>query len=136
MPSGWIADISSSAPCAGLPAPAAASAVIAPHDFTLSLRATAWVSGEISPEAAAGACSPRRGSLGAASYSSREQFLGVSYSIEGVFLRISPQHLVRLEVLARDQQSAEARALLAAWMRQTIEGRAPAGPSAASRLFP
>lgn len=129
MPSGWIAEISDSAPCAGLPSPAVASAVIGPHDFTLSLRATAWVTGDVSPETAAAACSTRRGSLGAASYASREQFLGVSYSIEGVFLQIGPQHLVRLEVLAREQQRAGARALLAAWMKKTMEGQAPVNPA-------
>ena len=35
---------------------------------------------------AAEACSPRRGSLGEASFESRTDYLGVSYQVEGIFL--------------------------------------------------
>jgi S1-C subfamily serine protease len=121
MPAGWVVEPGGPSPCGGLPPASTVVTTFAPHDFTVALRVAAWFAGDVVPEVAASACSSRRGSLGAASYASRAQWLGVSYSLEGVFVRVGPQQVVQLEVLAPDQKSAPARALLAAWFRKAAE---------------
>jgi hypothetical protein len=44
-------------------------------------------------------------------------WLGVSYAIEGVFVRAGSQ-VVQLEVLAPNQRSTYTRALLASWAKR------------------
>ena len=99
----------------------AVTAASPPDDFAFILRAAVWSAGDIAPDAAASACSSRRGSLGGASYVSRVDWLGVSYAIEGVFTRVG-QRQVQLEVLSTDQNcAAAARALLAVWLKKATE---------------
>jgi hypothetical protein len=90
-------------------------------DFTFVLRAAVWSAGDVVPDAAASACSSRRGSLGVASYTSRAEWLGVPYVIEGTFTRAGPGQVVQLEVLSTDQKSTRARALLAVWLRKVTD---------------
>jgi S1-C subfamily serine protease len=120
VPAGWIVAPGGPLPCPGLPQPAAVTAASPPEDFAFVLRAAVWSTGDVAPDAAASACSSRRGSLGGASYVSRVDWLGVSYVIEGVFTRIGPRQ-VQLEVLSTDQKSAGARALLAVWLKKATE---------------
>jgi S1-C subfamily serine protease len=123
MPAGWVVEPGGPAPCASLPPPQATTTTFAPHDFTVALRAAAWVARDVAPENAASACASQRGSLGAASYLSRVQWLGVSYSVEGVFVQRDPQHVIQLEVLAPEQKRDSARALLAAWFERVTAQR-------------
>jgi hypothetical protein len=120
MPAGWVVEPSGPSPCAGLPQPGAVTAASPPHDSTVVLRAAVWSGGDIAADAAASACSSRRGSLGDPSYSRRATWLGVSYVIEGVFARAGSR-VVQLEVLSTDQRSAFARSLLAMWLRKATE---------------
>ena len=85
------------------------------------MRAALWPQGDIRPDSAASSCSPRRGSAANASYSSRVDFLGVSYLIEGVFASIGTSQIIQLEVVAPDRKATFARALLAAWITKTIQ---------------
>jgi hypothetical protein len=118
FPMGWVVEDGAPLPCAGLPQATAAAAVFPPNDFTVALRAAVWNSGVV-PEEAAKACSSRRGSSGSASYVSRLDWLGVSYSVEGAFIRLSPTQTAQLEVISPDPKSVFARALLAAWVTKT-----------------
>jgi len=121
VPAGWIVAPGGPSPCPGLPQPVAVTAASPPDDFAFVLRAAVWSAGDVALDAAASACSSRRGSLGGASYVSRADWLGVSYVIEGVFTRIGPRQVVQLEVLSTDSRSAAARALLAAWLKKATE---------------
>ena len=121
LPAGWTIEPWGPSPCAGLPQPGTATAGSPADDFTFVLRAAVWPAGDVVPDTAARACSPRRGSLGGASYTSRTEWLGVSYVIEGVFTRVGPTQIVQLEVLSTEPKSALASAVLAAWLRQATD---------------
>jgi len=82
----------------------------------MSLRVAIWP-GTIAPEDAAAKCSPQRGSLGQTSYTTRADWLGLSYAIEGVFVRAGGQ-VLQLEVMGPNQRSAYMRALLASWSKR------------------
>ena len=69
------------------------------------------------PEQAASQCSSQRGALGQASYSTRTEWLGVPYAIEGVFVRAGAQ-VLQLEVLGPEQRTPYTRTLLAAWAKR------------------
>ena len=120
MPLGWVVEPAAPSACPGLPAPSAVAAAIPPRDFTVALRVARWSASEVGPEKMASACASSRGSLGATSYASRTEWLGVSYIIEGVFTRIG-QQVMQLEVLSPDRHSAFARALLAEWLKKATE---------------
>jgi S1-C subfamily serine protease len=121
VPAGWMIEPSAPSPCPDLPQPGAVAAASAPHDFTVVLRAAIWSGSDVLPDAAASACSAVRGPQGASSYASRAQWLGVSYAIEGVFVRTGPRQLMQLEVVSPDRKSAFARALLAEWIKKASE---------------
>jgi S1-C subfamily serine protease len=121
IPMGWVVEPGAPSPCPGLAPPNTVAAAFPAHDFTLALRAAVWSTGDVTPDQAASACSARGGSLGGASYASRGEWLGVSYSIEGAFTRVGPRQLMQLEVLAPDQRSAFARSLLVAWIKKATE---------------
>jgi hypothetical protein len=90
------------------------------QDASIVLRAAVW-SGGVAPDAAASACSSRRGTVGQASYSTTASWLGVSYLIEGTFVQVASGQVVQLEVLATDQRSTFAKALLAIWLKRASE---------------
>jgi hypothetical protein len=115
-PAGWIVEPGAPSTCPRMPQANAAAAAYPPRDVTVALRAAVWTAPNFEPQAAAVACSARRGSSGQASYSSTAEWLGVSYAIEGSFLRTSNSQVVQLEVISPVQKSAQARALLAAWI--------------------
>ena len=118
MPAGWVVEPGAPSPCAGLPPASAMTAAYPAHDVALALRAAVWDTANVVPQEAATACSARRGPGGAASYSLRAEWLGVSYSIEGTFIRLGARQVAQLEVIAPVQKGAFARALLAAWIER------------------
>jgi hypothetical protein len=120
VPAGWTVQPGAPAPCAGLPQPAATTVASSAHDQAIQLRAAVWAGAAVAPDAAASACSPRRGSLDSASYAQSTTWLGVSYVIEGVFARVGSK-VVQLEVLAPEQRGALARGLLAAWLKKATQ---------------
>ena len=116
IPRGWSVEPSAPSTCAGLPDPAVVAAAYPPRDFSVALRTAIWNRTTLAPEAAAAACSTRRGSRGAASYAMRVEWLGVSYAIEGVFISLGAGHVAQLEAIAPVAKSAATPALLAAWI--------------------
>ena len=118
VPAGWVLEPGRPSPCRGLPEPRMVATAFPVHDATVVLRASVWP-GEAAPDAQA--CASRPGSLGAGSYSATVAWLGVSYVIEGVLMRVGPAQIAQLEVLATDQQSTFARALLAIWVKKATE---------------
>lgn len=120
VPAEWLVEGGAPAVCRGLPEPAATEAVVAPRDFTVALRVARWP-GRVDVQAAASACASRRGALGAASYSTGADSLGVRYVIEGVFVRTSTGAVAQAEVVFPESKSVFARALLAAWAARAAE---------------
>ena len=116
VPVGWIVEPGAPSTCPGLSNPGSAGTAAPPRDSTVSLRVAIWP-GKIALEDAAAKCSPQRGSLGHASYATRANWLGVSYAIEGVFVRAGGQ-VLQLEVIGPDQRSAYTRTLLEAWVKR------------------
>jgi hypothetical protein len=121
FPVGWIMEPSAPSLCPGLTPANGRGAAVSPQDFTLMLRAAVWTTSAASPEDAAAACASRRGSLGPASYVLRADWLGVSYTIEGTFVRLDGRRLLQMEVLSTDVKAAAARTLLAEWTKRAIE---------------
>jgi S1-C subfamily serine protease len=120
VPAGWTLEPGRPAPCPGLAEPRTAATAFPPQDASIALRAAIW-SGGVTPEAAALACSSRRGTVGQASYSTTASWLGTSYLIEGTFVQAASGQVMQLEVLATDQRSAFAKALLAIWLKRANE---------------
>jgi len=121
MPAGWVIEPGRPSTCPGLRQPVSTASASPLRDFTLVLRAAAWPDGSVDPASAAAACSSRRGPLGDASYSMRDNWLGVTYAVEGVFLRVGGRQVVQLEVLSTVEQSARAKDLLDAWVKKASE---------------
>jgi hypothetical protein len=119
LPIGWVVEPGAPIQCAGLPRANTVTAAYPVRDVTLALRAAVWDMAAVVPLDAASACSSRRGSAGEASYATRADWLGVSYRVEGVFIRLGPRRLVQLEVISPDQKGTSARELLAAWLKKT-----------------
>ena len=120
VPVGWIVEPGAPSSCTGLSNPGSAGIAVPVRDFTVALRVAIWP-GAVGPDEAASNCSSRRGSLGQAWYTTRTDWLGVSYTVEGVFVRTGPQQVLQLEVVSPDQKGAYARALLAAWVKKATE---------------
>jgi hypothetical protein len=120
VPAGWVLEPGRPAPCRGMPAPSMVATAFPARDASIVVRAAVWPA-DIAPDAAAQACSSRRGSLGAGSYASTAAWLGVSYAIEGTFTRTGPSQVVQLEILATEPRTAFARALLGIWLKKTTE---------------
>jgi hypothetical protein len=118
VPAGWIAAATGPAGCPALPQPSAVTSVFSPEDSTVSMRAALFAADTIVPDTAAVRCSARRGALGATSYVSRADWLGVSYVIEGAFVATPSGQVAQLEVSAPVDNVTAARALLAAWARR------------------
>jgi hypothetical protein len=120
VPAGWVLEPGRPGPCRGMPAPSMVASAFPAHDASVVVRAAVWPA-EVEPDAAARACSSRRGSLGASSYASTTAWLGMSYVIEGAFTRMGSSQVVQLEILATEPRSAFARALLGIWLKKTTE---------------
>jgi hypothetical protein len=120
VPVGWSAEPGRPSSCRGVPQPAGIIAASPVHDLTLVLRAAVWTDSDIRPSTAALACSSQRGSLEAASYALRGDWLGTTYAVEGVFVRAGAR-VIQLEILATDQRAPLARALLDAWAKKASE---------------
>ena len=120
LPTGWIVEPGGPTRCSGLPAPSTAISAYPAADFTIALRVAAWPAADVSLDKAASACGRRRGTLAGASYVSSADWLGVSYSVEGVFIQVGARAL-QLEVLSPARQAAVARGVLAAAATKAAE---------------
>ena len=118
LPAGWVVEPSAPSPCMGLPRATVVAAAYPDNDVTVALRGAVLDTTNVAPEDAAAACSSRRGSSGAASYALSADWLGVSYSIEGAFIRVGTRQLMQLEVISPNQKAPFARALLAEWLKK------------------
>jgi S1-C subfamily serine protease len=116
VPAGWHLEGGAPGPCQGLPEPRATTVVVTPRDFTVTLRLAEWPNGT-DAAAAAAACADRRAALGAASYATTADSMGVGYVVEGVFAKTRAGSLLQAEVAAPNAKAVFARALLAAWAR-------------------
>ena len=119
FPAGWVLEPSAPTSCRGLAAFNAQGAAALPQDFTILLRVGVWNASTATPEQAAAACSSRRGSLGTSSYVLRADWMGVSYTIEGVFVRAGAQRMLQMEMLSTDAKATSARALFAEWVKHS-----------------
>jgi S1-C subfamily serine protease len=117
VPAGWVIEPGAPIVCAGLPEANTTAAMYPANDVTLALRVAVWDNATAAPQDAAAACSPRRGSGASAAYTQRADWLGVSYAIEGTFVRTGARQ-IQLEVISPEQKSQAARALLDAWIKQ------------------
>ncbi len=118
LPVGWVVEPSAPSPCMGLPRATALTAAYPENDVTVALRGAVWDTATVAPEDAAAACSSRRGSSGSASYALSAEWLGVSYMIEGAFIRVGAGQMLQLEVISPNQKAPFARALLAEWLKK------------------
>ena len=118
LPAGWTIEPGAPSQCMGVPRATMTAAAYPERDVTVALRAAVWDATSIVLEDAASACSSRRGSNGATSYMLGADWLGVSYSIEGAFVRLGQRQVVQLEVIAPGQKVPFARALLAEWLKK------------------
>jgi S1-C subfamily serine protease len=125
IPAGWVIEPSAPSLCRGLPQANAVVTAFPPHDFSVAARAGVWSDTDFTPEQAAAMCSAPRASTGLASYASHADWLGVSYSIEGTFVRIGPRQIVQLEVIAPDRKSLLTHSLLAAWIKNALSPLRP-----------
>jgi hypothetical protein len=119
MPAGWVIEQGGPTRCSGLPPPTSTISTSPAGDFTIVLRASVW-SAEFALDRAAAACSSRRGTLEESSYVAAAEWLGVSYTVEGVFARVGSR-TVQLEVVAPARKNLLARALLAQSLKKTTE---------------
>ena len=117
LPAGWVVEPGTPSPCAALTPWSGVMAAYPARDLTLALRHGTWDAEAVSPQQAAASCSSRRGSLGDSSYARRTEWLGVSYAIEGVFVRVGSR-LHQMEVISPEGRAAVARALLADWIKR------------------
>jgi S1-C subfamily serine protease len=117
LPVGWIIEPGLPSPCASLTPPESGAAAYPAGDVTLAVRRATWNSQAVSTQQAAASCSSRRGSNGDSSYSRRADWLGVSYALEGMFVR-EGSRLVQLEVISPEAKAPLARALLAASIKK------------------
>jgi hypothetical protein len=123
FPRGWDQEASAPFPCPGLPPVESATAVSPPGDFRISLRAAWWGSG---PDAAsaARACSERAGRRGESSYGYSVDYLGVRYSVSGIFTEIE-RALLQLEVVAPADAAALVSELTGFWIETNLRSLHP-----------
>jgi hypothetical protein len=118
FPVGWVVEPGAPSACQGLPQTTAAAAASPTRDFTVALRVAIWADGGIVPDEVASACSARKGLFGSTSYASRGDWLGVSYTTEGVFIQAGPRQIMQLEAISPAPRNAYAHALIAAWIKK------------------
>jgi hypothetical protein len=120
VPAGWVLEPGRPAPCRGMAEPTMVATAFPGRDASVVLRAAVWPA-DVVPDAAAQACSSRRGSLGTSSYANTTSWLGVPYVIEGTFMRTASSQIVQLEIVATQTRTAFARELLAIWLKKMAE---------------
>ena len=117
LPVGWLVEPGEPSACGGLPVVEMGLTASPPEDFTITLRA-GWLSeSPLDAASAAARCSSRRTANGPASYVAATDWLGTSYTIEGVFVERS-QRLLHLQLVAPADKASAMSAMLAAWIRQ------------------
>ena len=119
VPAGWVVEPGRPSPCRGLPEPHMVASASPARDASIVLRVAVWSAGVV-PDAAALACSPRRGTAGPASYSTSVEWLGVSYMIEGAFTRRPRRgRSCSWKCWRASRERAFARALLGIWLKKS-----------------
>lgn len=116
VPAGWVIEAGAPTRCPGTPPSTTTLTAFARSDFTVTLRAAVWSGSGFDVETAASSCPSRRGSIAGASYSSRAEWLGAVYSVEGVFVNVGVKQVLQLEAVSPIQKAAFARAMLTAWI--------------------
>jgi S1-C subfamily serine protease len=114
VPAGWLVEPGAPSSCAGLPAPSLGFSAMPAGDFTVQFRA-AWRPAAADAVAAARACAPERGALGAASYASAANWWGVPYRAEGAFVA-GPGGVWHLEAIAPASKMAFVLPAFTAWV--------------------
>ncbi len=116
---GWVGEPGLPVLCGvGLSPPVAGVAMSPAEDFTVAFRA-AWRDGEtMDPLAAVRDCGVQPGGFGETSYASRATALGITYQVDGAFVRIPGRGVWQLEVTAPLDKSRFVRDLFGAWVRQ------------------
>jgi hypothetical protein len=97
-----------------LAAPSLGFAATPAGDFTVQFRA-AWRPAAADSVAAARACAPERGALGAASYAAATNWWGVPYRAEGAFVA-GPGGVWHLEAIAPASKMAFVLPAFTAWV--------------------
>ncbi len=116
LPARWIREPETGSRLRGLPVPDAAISASPEGDFTVSFRVSWWRSRRVTPEDAATTRSAQRGSRGPGWYAISGDRLGVSYSVEGVFLALG-DGLFQLEVVSPSAKRPFLQDLFAAWVK-------------------
>ena len=117
LPAGWIVEPGETSSCGGLPPVEVGLSASPAGDFTITLRA-GWLSeSPLTAASAAARCSSRRATNGPASYVAAANWLGTSYTIEGVFVERS-QRLLHLQLVAPADKATAMSAMLAGWLKQ------------------
>jgi hypothetical protein len=117
FPADWILEPGGTSSCERLPAIQAGQTTSPPQDFTVTLRAGALAEAGLTAAAAAARCSSRRAAFGAASYAATTDWLGTSYTIEGVFIERGGR-LLHLQFVAPSGKVPPAREVFTAWIKQ------------------
>jgi len=117
LPVGWLVEPGETSSCGGLPPVEAGLTASPPGDFTITLRA-GWLSeSPLNAASVAARCSSRRTANGPTSYVAAANWLGTSYTIEGVFVERG-QRLLHLQLVAPADKATAMSAMLAAWIKQ------------------
>jgi hypothetical protein len=117
LPVGWLVEPGEPSSCGGLPPVEMGLTASPPEDFTITLRAGWLPESPLDAVSAAARCSSRRTANGPASYVAAADWLGTSYTIEGVFV-VRSQRLLHLQLVAPADKAPAMSATLAAWIRQ------------------
>jgi S1-C subfamily serine protease len=116
MPQGWYREPLESSTCPQWAAPEAALLASPEGDFTVVLRGAWWRQTGATATQAATACTGRVRSEESASYTLERTRLGVTYAVEGLFLRVG-EGLLQLEASAPKAKAAHMHELFEAWAR-------------------
>ena len=120
LPAGWATEVSGPAACAGVPPPDGAISASPLGDFSVSFRAGWWSALALTAQRAADTCGAERGGYGAASYATGSEWLGVSYTVEGIFIDLGDNGLLQVEIVAPDRSFGYVRGLLDGWAEGAI----------------
>lgn len=121
LPHGWYREPLDSSSCAQWPPPDAALLASPEGDFTVALRGAWWRATGATAAQAATACTGRKGAEESATYTMNRTRLGVTYAVQGLFVRTG-EGLLQLEAWAPRAKAGHVRDLFAAWTR-AVEGR-------------
>ena len=115
---GWVQEPGAPFACPGLLSPRFSLSASPAGNFTVVFRLAWWPAVGAEAERAASACSGGTGPSGHAAYASRDEVLGTSHLVEGLFMWLEAGGLLQLEVISPDAKREVVRELFAAWVRE------------------